>query len=316
MANFVFNPKWGSGVRQLETSDPVVAGPDGVDNIAPRQLSERTDFLKAFLDNQYGEIHNADGTPKSGVILPVSQGGTGLSTSNNGQFLRGNAAGGYSHVSPKDVIDQLKLIAFYDIAPNSNVNPVIYVLGKGFMEWQTIGSWSGYATLMIGHPLADSTPIARSMTIDAIGGTYTKSTYPGLWAWAQASGHVVGTASWAVRIFKFVDLGGNNFKVPDLRNSSIRFTGVDADNANARLLGSYQVQAVQQLSVRNQVSHRPINETFAPRLNSGSNTWPLGLSMAALHGTEVTITDNPGVVGSGTDTRPANTAFAPRIIAF
>ena len=123
MANFAFNPKWGSGVRQLETSDPVVAGPDGVDNIAPRQLSERTDFLKAFLDNQYGETHNADGTPKSGLILPVSQGGTGLSTSNNGQFLRGNANGGYSHVSAKDVIDQLKLIAFYDIAPNSNVNP-------------------------------------------------------------------------------------------------------------------------------------------------------------------------------------------------
>lgn len=316
MANFAFNPKWRPGVRQLETSDPVVAGPDGVDNIAPRQLSERTDFLKEFLDDQYGEIHNIDGSPKSELILPVSRGGTGLANSVNDQFLRGNPDGGYNSVSGKDIIDQLQLMAFYDVPPLINVSPVIYVLGKGFMEWQTIGSWSGYARLDIGWFVPDTTPLPRSMTIDAIGGIFSKTAYPGLWAWAQWAGHVVGAASWKEGQYKFVDLGGTSFKVPDLRNQFIRMTGTDADNANARVLGSYQNHSIQRHS--HKTSRQYVFTAGGHNFDYDGGAYAVGADGANSQIIDAPIRiDEIGSVGNfGVETRGQNTAFAPRIVAF
>ncbi len=58
MANLVENSKWEDAVYQLETSDPVVGGPDGIDNLQPRQLANRTRYLK---DQQ--EAHAAAANP-------------------------------------------------------------------------------------------------------------------------------------------------------------------------------------------------------------------------------------------------------------
>ncbi len=46
MVNLKETEIWEEGIRQLETTDPVVGGEDGVDNIAPRQLANRTLWLK------------------------------------------------------------------------------------------------------------------------------------------------------------------------------------------------------------------------------------------------------------------------------
>ncbi|CAN0621029.1 protein of unknown function [Burkholderia multivorans] len=43
--------EWSEGIRQLETSDPVQGGPDGVDNIAPQQLANRTAYLKKEIED-------------------------------------------------------------------------------------------------------------------------------------------------------------------------------------------------------------------------------------------------------------------------
>ena len=37
MANLIESPVWEAGIRQLETSDPVMGGANGVTNTAPRQ---------------------------------------------------------------------------------------------------------------------------------------------------------------------------------------------------------------------------------------------------------------------------------------
>ncbi|MGC0153075.1 LamG-like jellyroll fold domain-containing protein [Chromobacterium vaccinii] len=50
MANLQEKPVWETGIYQLETSDPVLAGPDGVDNLQGRQLANRTAYLKQQLD--------------------------------------------------------------------------------------------------------------------------------------------------------------------------------------------------------------------------------------------------------------------------
>lgn len=54
MANLPESQEWASGIYQLETSDPVVGGPDGVSNQQAKQLANRTSWLKkkieSFLD--------------------------------------------------------------------------------------------------------------------------------------------------------------------------------------------------------------------------------------------------------------------------
>lgn len=56
MANLTENSKWEDGIYQLERTDPVEGGaPDlakreGIDNVAPQQLANRTLFLKSLLE--------------------------------------------------------------------------------------------------------------------------------------------------------------------------------------------------------------------------------------------------------------------------
>ncbi|MCA8198883.1 gp53-like domain-containing protein [Burkholderia vietnamiensis] len=58
MTNLAETSQWESGIYQWETSDPVVGGPDGIDNVPTRQLANRTRYLK---DQQ--EAHAAAGNP-------------------------------------------------------------------------------------------------------------------------------------------------------------------------------------------------------------------------------------------------------------
>ena len=49
MANLTENPVWEEGIYQFETSDPVMGGPNGIDNRPTRQLANRTGYLKKKL---------------------------------------------------------------------------------------------------------------------------------------------------------------------------------------------------------------------------------------------------------------------------
>ncbi|WP_323638926.1 tail fiber protein [Pectobacterium polonicum] len=46
MANLSENPQWVDSIYQIETSDPVVGGPDGVSNRQAKELASRTRYLK------------------------------------------------------------------------------------------------------------------------------------------------------------------------------------------------------------------------------------------------------------------------------
>lgn len=54
--------QWENTVRQIEVTDPVLGGADGPINSAPRQLANRTQYLKAQLTTAQTEIANARGT--------------------------------------------------------------------------------------------------------------------------------------------------------------------------------------------------------------------------------------------------------------
>ncbi|KWC29328.1 hypothetical protein WL48_25450 [Burkholderia ubonensis] len=50
MSNLIESDRWEDGIYQLETSDPVIGGPDGVDNLQAKQLANRTRFLKRLVE--------------------------------------------------------------------------------------------------------------------------------------------------------------------------------------------------------------------------------------------------------------------------
>ena len=52
MANLILTPEWATGIYQLETSDPVMGGPDGIDNRQAIQLGKRTEWLKQEVEKR------------------------------------------------------------------------------------------------------------------------------------------------------------------------------------------------------------------------------------------------------------------------
>ena len=56
MANLTETNRWEAGIYQLETSDPVMGGPNGIDNRAPRELANRTLWLKTELAKAVAQI--------------------------------------------------------------------------------------------------------------------------------------------------------------------------------------------------------------------------------------------------------------------
>jgi hypothetical protein len=58
MANLALESKWEAAVYQIATTDPVGGGPNGVVNIPPKQLGNRTEWLKKIAD----EVINARGS--------------------------------------------------------------------------------------------------------------------------------------------------------------------------------------------------------------------------------------------------------------
>ena len=50
MANLALTRQWVENIYQLETSDPVMGGPDGIDNRQAKELGARTNYLKDQVD--------------------------------------------------------------------------------------------------------------------------------------------------------------------------------------------------------------------------------------------------------------------------
>ncbi|HQR82506.1 MAG TPA: hypothetical protein PK283_06330, partial [Thiotrichales bacterium] len=50
MANLTESQTWENGVYQLETTDPILGGPNGIANTQAKQLANRTAYLKQRAD--------------------------------------------------------------------------------------------------------------------------------------------------------------------------------------------------------------------------------------------------------------------------
>ena len=322
MAYLAESPVWEEGIHQIETNERVLGGADGVANAQAKGLAARTVYLKEKLENSeegFAEHLGAD-NPHSNSAPVESPGFTGIPTAPTaplGTNTTQIATTGYVQNEVDDV--RSESIMIYSSIPSIKSNQVVYVVGKGALEWQTFGSWQGYARLDVGAYYPDGTQIPRSFTIDVVGDTFSKAAYPALWAWAQASGRVVSSGAWAKNQFNFVDMG-SVFRVPDMRDTVVRATGTDLDNANARALGSYQADALQNITgsfrFRNMGEHMTLGDLFGAfnYLYIGPAAQGAGGgSSVATHFLEF---DASRVARTSSETRSSNTAMAPRIIAF
>ena len=78
MANLILTPEWTEGIYQLETSDLIIGGPDGVDNRQAIQLGKRTEWLKKEVEKR------APNTSPAFTGTPTAP--TAPQTVNNGQI--------------------------------------------------------------------------------------------------------------------------------------------------------------------------------------------------------------------------------------
>jgi len=188
--------------------------------------------------------------------------------------------------------------------PTSNIGPIIVAEAEEIWTWAQTPYFTGYRSILCGSPIYGHTitPLARE--IDAVGGLLSKTAYAGLWGYCRENGLVVSQSSWTANIgaHLFVDVSPTQFRVPDLRNQFLRFTGTDADTANARGLGSRQLAT----SIRGAMESMPW-VTIIPIVGHDGYTDVGGNALyVPSHSPNETIRRNYRV-------RPQNTAFHPRI---
>ncbi|MGL3129133.1 phage tail protein, partial [Klebsiella pneumoniae] len=82
MANLPETPQWEEGIYQIEVSDPVLGGPDGISNRQGKQLASRTLYLKQQVEKGGSELakHIAAADPHTQYAQKASPTFTGTPT--------------------------------------------------------------------------------------------------------------------------------------------------------------------------------------------------------------------------------------------
>ena len=85
MANLTLTRQWVENIYQLETSDPVMGGPDGIDNRQAKELGARTNWLKDQVDTINQDL--TDYAPKtSPAFTGIPTAPTAAAGTNNAQI--------------------------------------------------------------------------------------------------------------------------------------------------------------------------------------------------------------------------------------
>ncbi|HAR9484658.1 TPA: phage tail protein, partial [Salmonella enterica] len=82
MANLPETPQWEDGIYQIEVSDPVLGGPDGISNRQGKQLASRTLYLKQQVEKGGADLakHIAAADPHTQYAQKASPTFTGTPT--------------------------------------------------------------------------------------------------------------------------------------------------------------------------------------------------------------------------------------------
>lgn len=73
MANLEEISQWEAGVYQIETTDPVVGGPNGTSNVQGKQLGNRTRYLKDQIDALQALAEGIDAEAQNAIVAAIGQ---------------------------------------------------------------------------------------------------------------------------------------------------------------------------------------------------------------------------------------------------
>lgn len=338
MANLPEQAQWEDGIYQLETSDPVLAGPGGIDNRQATQLGNRTAFLKQKIEdiNEALAQQAEEANPFDQYMLreavaaqagPLAWLGTASGTANaltfalpagskvdayqGGQYFQFKAAA----ANTAGVTAKIGTLAAKAILKSGSAGLValdagdlkpgaVYALTFDGQQFQ-LGS--GVNSSIAALPVGSMIPLPKAGVptgfLELDGSVQSAATYPDLAAY-------LGTD------FNRGDEGAGNFRLPDSRGEFFRGwdhgRGVDA----GRILGSGQLDQFQGFGFLSTVA---MQSTQAVNLSQGSTNGFAGPNTSPPAAWEYVAKtrggSGPGLIGSdgvngsprtGVETRPRN----------
>ena len=302
MANLPEANTWEPGIYQIEKTDPVDGGPDGLSNTQGKQLANRTTYLK-----QEVEL-------RAPLASPAFTGNPTAPT---------QAPGNSSTRLANTAFVQAAVQALVDAAPGAldTLNELAAALGDDPNFATTImTALAGKADILRGVPTGTISVFTGTAApagwVKGNGALLSRATYADLYAHAAASGMIVTDAAWlAGETGKYSEGDGSGtFRVPLLHAEFPRFwddgRGVDA----GRALGSWQKASGVS------VDDNGTSSAYVTQLSGTADTGTqavalqrLGLDVvnpADYAGTEPTWTDASGTGGFSTaGMRPRNLAY-------
>jgi len=335
MANLEETAVWTPGVYQLETTDPVLGGPvqpepatGGIANRAALALANRTAYLKAQVElkaNSDAALASFNGSlpfarlagvPTSFTASPHQHAWTDV-TGKPAQATRWPTWG---EVTDKPASFGAPVVTLATL-PTTDMGPVIVADVAEVWVWVSTPYYIGYRSPLCGRPVYGHTVAPLANEVDAVGGVVSKSAYAGLWGYAQENALVVSESNWAANIGAhwFVDVSDSQFRVPDLRNQFLRFTGTDADTANARVLGSRQNGAFAAHTHFDQSAYADNPSLLPPGQPASSTRYAkqyrnVSQNLVDIYGIGP-VSGLQSLPTGGTETRPVNVVYHPRVHA-
>lgn len=296
MANLTLTRQWVENIYQLETSDPVMGGPDGIDNRQAKELGARTNWLKDQVNtiNQDRIGYATKASPAfTGIpTAPTAAAGTNDAQIATTEFVKTAIAALVG--SAPAALDTLEELA-RALAGDANLKATLLAeIGKK----ANATDFNALHDLFIGIPIPYPLSSVPTGCLAMNGQRFDKARYPKL-VQKYPSG-----------------------QLPDLRGEFIRGLdngrGVDTgrallstqDFAMQKITAAFSIRAVQE---QDGTRRRDlIVQTTGAFRNEQGGAWDFGsLASPSGRGSNVSVVnfDSERVVRTANETRPRNIAF-------
>ena len=310
MANLTEASVFEPGIYQLETTDPVQGGSNGISNQQGKQLANRTRWLRDAHDALSADYHafKALGTVLAGIETASDT--STLTSTAWGKFVNCSTESGAFALTLPELTNNVvgRVIVVKHDFNAGNFDGVVTVRGNGSQNISYESFFSNSLELQPGDVVvlvASNTPalrwevaaLYRNAQQVPTGSIQAMATQVVPLGYLKANGQVVSRTTFA-RLFAVIgttfNTGGETsqqFRLPDLRGEFIRGWDDGRGVDSGRTLGSEQGQAIQ--------SHDHVMPSTDVSTSAGSGTKVIG---GANQG-QVTLATG------GAETRPRNVAL-------
>ena len=288
MANLHETSRWETGIYQWETSDPLQAGPNGIDNRPTRELANRTRWLY----DELGRVKARMDDPNFYKSITVSD-SKALFDAGNYLHIGADTAGGYIcnkktnkgiqikndgtlQYDGSDIITSRKVSQDPDDYTGTTV-PSSFALKKAFVNSITRGGAIGLGGAAHRIAIGWDTPglVAKvdnqTMNVGVPTGAiayFAHATVP--FGWLKANGAAVSRTVYA-NLFALIGTtygagdGRTTFNLPDLRGEFIRSWDDGRGIDSGRVFGGAQSDAIRNITGEiGLIQRTDINEYVAP----------------------------------------------------